>query len=180
MFSKKPSTPKAPWAIRLLTPDFLIDGYYDTEAHPESWPFFSVEIGATPLAVSWLASPRFTPVTTGAGPVPAVVNYRLPDTGNFAAMMPFDDARLAAMRKNGSSQKYPFGAALDVGPYAIRGQLLRPYQKPDDLGLLAGHLSLVVLNTEIEYRLPGAKFTGLRAPWMLVRTHLLQGFDITG
>ena len=64
MFAKKPAGPKAPWAVRLLTADFLVDGYSDTEAHPESWPFFTPQTGASPAGLLWLDRPRFTPVTT--------------------------------------------------------------------------------------------------------------------
>jgi hypothetical protein len=178
VFGKKPATTKAPWAIRVLTPDFLIDGYHDTEAHPESWPFFTPQSGSPPEAMLWLASPRFTPVAAGAVVPPPVTNWLLPYNGSFVAVMPFDDASLAGMQKNASREKYPFPAVLYVGPFTIRGQLLSPYQNPAEFAMIAGHLNVVVVNAEFEYRLPGAQFTGLKTPLALVRTQLLQGFGL--
>ena len=180
MFAKKPNAPKAPWAVRLLTPDFLVDGFTDTEAHPETWPFFTTAVGSTPSGLLWLASPRFTPVASGSAPPPAVTQWLVPYSGNFVALMPFDNASLAAVRKNIADLKYPHAATLYVGPFALRGGLLSNYEAVSYMSTMSGHQCLAMQDVEIEYRLPNPSFTGLKAPLVLVRTHLLQGIGLVG
>ena len=178
MFTKKPAGPKAPWAVRLLTADFLVDGFCDTEAHPEGWPFFTPQTGTAPAGLLWLDRPRFTPVAAGMTPQPAVSQWVLPYSSNYVALMPFDDASLAAMRKNAADDKYAKAAVVHVGPFAIRGQLMSPYEATSYMSTMAHHLSYTMTDVEIEYRGPNPQFTGLKSPLALVRTHLLQGIGL--
>ena len=180
MFSHKPAPPKTPWAVRVLTPDFLVDGYTDTDAHPDSWPFFGPQTGRLEAIFLWLSSPRFTPTSAASGAPPNVSAWLVPYTGDLVAVLPFDDASLAAMQKNAADAKHAFAAVLLAGPYLIRGQLLSLYEKPDDIAVMSGHHSLAVANAEIEYRLPGAQFTGLKSPLMIVHTRHMQGLALTG
>jgi hypothetical protein len=178
MFSKKPTAPKAPWAVRLLTPDFLVDGYTDTEAHPETAPFFAPHGSSLPTGMLWLDSPRFTPVAAGAALPPAISQWVLPYSSNHVAVLPFDAASLAAVRKNAENFKYSFKAALAVGPYMIRGLLMSDYEAVSYLSLMAGRLSLAVQDAEIECRLPQTQMAAFKAPMVLVRTLLLQGIGL--
>ena len=179
MFSKKPAIPKAPWAVRVLTPDFLIDGQVDTEAHPESWEFFSPSVSRNDSGLLWLNAPRFTATSANSGAAPAVSTWVVPLSGGVVAVLPFDNASLAEMQKNVADFNHPYPALLHVGPFAIRGQLLSEFDKAADVSNMAGYHSLAVANAEIEYRLPGAAFTGLKSPLMLVHMRRLQGFALT-
>ena len=180
MFSKKPATAKAAWAVRLLTPDFLVDGYADSEAHPESRPFFTPDTGSTPAGTLWLETPRFTQLVTGAAAAPSVSRWLLPYNGHYAALLPFDNASLAAVTKNAQNHKYAFPAVLHVGPFAINGQLLSEYEAVDYLNTMANHACLAMREVEISYRLPGAQMAAFKAPLALVRTQLLQGIGLLG
>ena len=178
MFQKKPTIPKAPWAVRLLTPDFLVDGFTDSEAHPEIWPFFTTEIGASPTGLLWLDAPKFTPVIAGTPVPPAVSQWVLPFAGEFMAVMPFDDACLAAVRKNIASLKSPHAVVVHAGPFALRGQLLSEYAAVSYLSTMSAHMTLAIQDVEIEYRRPNPNFTGLKAPLVLVHTRALQGIGL--
>jgi hypothetical protein len=178
MFSKKPAGPKAPWAVRMLTPDFLVDGFSDTEAHPESWPFFAPHSGNVPTGMLWLDNPSFLPVTAEASAPPAVSQWVVPYSSNYVAVMPFDMASLAAVRKNAERQKNSFATVLYVGPFSIRGRLLSEYGAVPYLSTMAGHLSLAVQDAEIACRLPNPRMTAFKAPMVLVRTQLLQGIGL--
>jgi hypothetical protein len=175
MFTKKPATPKAPWAVRLLTTDFLVDGYSDNETHPESWPFFTPATGTAPAGLLWLDRPRFTPVSTGTPPQPPASQWMLPFSASYVAVLPFDDASLAAMSKNAADRKNAFPAIVHVGPFALRGKLMSEYAAVSYMSTMATHMSYVMQEVEIEYRGPNPGFTGLKSPLALVRTHLLQG-----
>src|SRR3569832_1770705 len=124
MFAKKPAVPKAPWAVRLLTPDFLVDGFCDNEAHPESWPFFTAYTDAATKALLWLDAPRFTVVAAGGAPPLDVKQWVAPYGGQHVALLPVYEASLAAIRKNIACHKYAFAAVLHAGPFSVRGQLL--------------------------------------------------------
>jgi len=178
MFSKKPAAPKAPWAVRLLTPDFMVDGYTDTDAHPESWPFFTPEVGSTPSGMLWLGTPRFMPLVTGGTTTPNVSRWLLPYHSSYAALLPFDNASLEAVTKNVQNQKYAVPAVLHVGPFALQGQLLSAYETIPYLSNMAGHLCLAMRAVEISYRLPGAQMAAFKTPLALVRTQLLQGIGL--
>ncbi len=178
MFSKKPAQPKAPWAIRVLTPDYLIDGALDSDEHPESWPFFSPEADVSSGGMLYLASPRFTPVSPNAGAPPTVSQWLLPGDGLYAAVMPLDEAGLAALRKSVSSFKHTFAAVLHAGPYAIWGQLLSNFESAGDLYNLARHRNLAVQDATIEHRQPGAAFAGLKAPLVMVSMRQLLGIGL--
>jgi len=178
MFTKKPTGPKAPWAVRLLTTDFLVDGFTDTEAHPDTWPFFSPQTGSPPTGLLWLDSPRFTPVAAGTPPQAAVKQWVVPYSSQYVAVMPFDNTSLAAVRKNADSHKYAHAAVLHVGPFAIRGQLLSTYEAVSYLSTMAAHLSFAMQDAEIESRLPNPQFGVLKAPLVLVRAQLLQGIGL--
>jgi len=180
MFQKKPSAPKAPWTVRVLTADFLVDGFADTEAHPESWAFFTTAVGSTPTGLLWLDGPKFTPVIAGVAAPPAVRQWVLPFTGDFTALMPFDDACLAAVRKNIASLKEPHAALVHAGPFALRGQLLSEYGAVSYLSTMSGHLSLAMQDVEIEYLRPNPGFSGLKAPLVLLHTRALQGIGLLG
>ena len=180
MFSKKPAAPRAPWAVRLLTPDLLVDGFTDSEAHPESWPFFAPHGGSVPTGMLWLDRPSFLPVTADAVAPTGVSQWVVPYSSNYVAVMPFDNASLAAVRKNTEGQKYSFAAVLYVGPFSIRGKLLSEYEAAPYLSTMAGHLSFAVQDAEIACRLPNPRMTAFKAPMALVRTQLLQGIGLIG
>jgi hypothetical protein len=180
MFAKKGVAPKAPWAVRLLTPDFLIDGYVDLEAHSEGAPFFQRQTGTLPLAALWLTSARFQATGPSSGPAPAANNWSLAYSAAFVAVIPNDEPSLTATRAYTSDLRSAFPAELYVGPYAIRGQLLSPAAHTGDFAMLGSYLSLVVKDAEIDYRLPGAQLSGLKAPLAVVRTLLLQGIGLLG
>jgi hypothetical protein len=180
MFGKKGVAPKAPWAVRLLTPDFLIDGYTDLDSHSEGAPFFQRQTGSMPLGALWLTSVRFQATGPSSGTAPTANNWSLAYSAAFVAAIPNDEASLTATRLNIADLRNAFQAELFVGPYAIRGQLLSPAAHAGDFAMFGSYHSLVVKDAVIDYRLPGAQLTGLKAPLAVVRTLLLQGIGLLG
>jgi hypothetical protein len=180
MFSKKPAMAPALWAVRLLTPEYVVDGYSDNAAHPESWPFFGPQGSTAHPGLLWLDGPRFTAVAAG-GSVPANVRqWVVPYSSSYVAVLPNDAASLAAARKSAEGHKFSFAAVLTVGPYSIRGQLMSEYEAVSNLGMMAGRLSLAVQEAEIECRLPQSPLAAFKAPLVVVRTQLLQGIGLLG
>ena len=178
MFGKKPAPPKAPWAVRLLTPDFVVDGYLDFEEHPESWPFFTPQAAATTTATLWLDAPRFTPTSATAGAPPEVSQWLVPFDNSHVAVLPLDEASLAAMRKNASSYRFPIAAVVHLGPYVVHGQLLSCYEDVADLSTLTHNRCLAMQDATIERRRPGAPFAGLQAPLVMLNGHWLAGIGL--
>ncbi len=179
MFAKKPPVPKAPWSLRVLTPDFVVDGYHDPDQHSGSGPFFSPEPAETTMATLWLDAPRFTPASPGAGAPPVVSQWLVPFTGSYVAVVPLDATSLAVMRRNVANYKHPFAAVLHVGPYAVFGQLLSDFDDVNDLDILAHHRNLAVQDATVEHRLPGAPFAGLQAPLVMFNGRWVVGIGLT-
>src|SRR5712692_5574900 len=142
MIAKKGVAPKPPWAVRLLTPDFLIDGYTDLDTHSEGAPFFQRQTGSMPLAALWLTSARFQATGPSSGPAPAADNWSLAYSAAFVAVIPNDEPSLTATRAYTSDLRKAFQAELYVGPYAIRGELLSPAAHAGDFAMLGSYLSL--------------------------------------
>ena len=179
MFARKPPAPKAPWSVWVLTPDFVIDGYLDPDAHAGSGPFFSPDPAETATATLWLDSPRFTPTGPGAGAPPVVNHWLVPFSGNYLAVAPLDEVSLALMRHNVAGYQHPFAVTLHVGPYAVYGQLLSDFDDVNDLDLLAHRRILAVQDATIAHRLPSALFAGWQAPLVMVNGRGVTGIGLT-
>jgi hypothetical protein len=171
MFGKKQSTPKALWAVQLLTTDYLVDGNLDPDDPTGSW-FLHVQSGELAMATLTLTQARMQPTGGLNATMPTAAKWSLPSTGMFVACIPRDEGGTAYALKRNSSSKHPIAGVVFVGPYAIRGTILSPDAGVD---ILAGYLTFAMQQVVIDCLAPGARLTGLAAPYVLVRSLLLHG-----
>ena len=176
MFGKKQSTPKALWAVQVLTTDFLVDGQMDYDDPSGPWWFLQAQSGALAVATLSLTQASFQP-TAGQNiqPTPAA-NWVLPSSGQFVAAIPRDEASTAYAMKENSSSRHPIPAVVFAGPYAIRGTILSP---DPNLYILSGYSIFAMQGAVIDCLAPGSRLHGLAAPYLLVRSLLVHGI-VTG
>ena len=89
----------------------------------------------------------------------------------FVAIIPRDEASTAFVAKNNTSKNL-IPADIYVGPYIIHGTILSP---DNSFSILRYYFNFGVRDAVIDCQLPDTKLQGLKAPFVMVRTHLLQG-----
>ena len=172
MFGKKqPPTPKLPWDIQLLTPDYVVQGHMDGDDPTGGW-FLNVQ--PSDLAVATLKLTQASVQPTGALNVnlPTGGTWLLPSTAQFVAVIPRDEASTAYAIKNKGHSQHPIPVVVFVGPYAIRGTVLSP---DTYLDILSDYQTFAMQDVVIDCLTPGARLTGLTAPYIVVRSLLLHG-----
>lgn len=162
-----------PWAIQVLTPDYLVDGLYDEKQDNSTAEFFFKSDAGDSLgreASMHLTAVRFQPTRHMTIPASSATDWFV-YSYSFVAIIPRDENSTIYVAKN-NNFKNLIPADIYVGPYLIHGTILSRDKK---LSIFRYWFSIAVRDAEIECQLPGAKLQDLKAPFALVRTHLLQG-----
>jgi hypothetical protein len=176
MFAKKPSTPKPLWAVQLLTTEYLVDGSLDYDDSSGSWWFLEAQAGQLALETLNLKQASFQPTAGLNVSMPAAATWSTPSTAAYVACIPRDEASTAYALKQNSSWRNPIPAVVFVGPYSIRGNILSREQQ---LGSMQISGIFPMQQAVIDCLAPGARLTGLAAPYLLVHSLLLHGI-VTG
>ena len=159
------------WSVQVLTPDYLIDGNFDSK-DVGGLSFFSMQTGSNvPVASLQLSSALLQPTGNLAMPITPVAKWITSFNDAFVGVIPLDEPSTAHALKNNKAP-HPVPADVYVGPYLIRGIVMSPDK---NLEILGDVLSFLVQNARITCLTSGAQMTEIRAPNMLVRTLLLQG-----
>jgi hypothetical protein len=163
------------WAIQVLTPDYLVDGLFDESLNTSTAMYYFKEWydadGILAISASLhLTAVQFQPTRLMAGPSSPATDW-WGFSYSLVALIPRDESSLAHVTKN-FNPKVVIPADIYVGPYRIHGTILSPDRQ---LGALRYYFNFAVRDAEIECLETGAKFQGLKAPYAIVRTHLLQG-----
>jgi hypothetical protein len=169
MFGKK--QPKAPWAVQLLTNDYLVSGHLDGDDPTGPW-FLQVQASDLAMATLTLTDAGVEPAAGQTIQATRVAKWVLPATGLWVGVLPRDDGSLAYCTDQNSNSKHPIPATAYVGAYEIRGTVLSPDKYVD---ILAGYPSFAMQNVTINSLAPGARVKDFQAPYIVLRTLLLQG-----
>lgn len=170
MFGKKPAAPKTPWTVQVLTRDYLVEG--QTDGDDPTGPWF-VTVQAKDLAMATLTLSPFTlqPTAGVGGPQRPASHWVLPSTAEFVAVIPRDPGSTAYALKHRGPHGASIPAEVLVGQYALRGGVLSP---DSDLDILSGYQTFGMQDVVIDCLAPGARLTNFAAPYLVVRTLLLQ------
>jgi hypothetical protein len=172
MFGKKqPATPKTPWTVQVLTRDYLVEGSTDGDDPTGPW-FVTVQAEDLAMATLTLTQPNFQPTAGVSGTLRPASKWVLPSTAEFVAVIPRDPGSTAYALKHRGPHGATLAAEVLVGQFAIRGTLLSP---DNDLDILAGYQTFGMQDVVIDCLAPGARLTNFAAPYLVVRTLLLQG-----
>lgn len=179
MFGNKSVSQKSSWAVQVLTPDYLVDGYFDSEEDKmETAILFKADkdpniYDTGNVHFLTLTSARLQPISPVNNPINSVVlpKWNMSAMSVFVAIIPRDEASTAYFMKMNPA-KHAIAADVYVGPYIIHGTIVSP---ESDLMELTAYHTFAVRDAEIEHLYSGTPLTGLKMPCLLVNTHLLQG-----
>jgi hypothetical protein len=173
--SNKQPEPKNRWAIQVLTTEYLIDGYDESDQGlMAGWETFflseNFEIGP-------LTSVQVQPTGNLTAPLQSFSKWDLARRELVVAVIPRDEAGLKMARKASSKYKHAFQTVLYAGPYIVRGMWMEAGTDPE-FELSRGGDAILLTEAAIDCQLPGTKLTGLTAPWLFVNIHLVHGLSI--
>jgi hypothetical protein len=159
------------WALQLLTPDYLIDGFCDTDRYP-IFTFSSTNYqNCLPTDALQLSSTTIRPTGSLTVPVDSAPNWNVTFYNGFIAVIPKDEASTHFFRSNLS--QYPtVPVDVYVGPYIICGAL--PIEKRE-FKKLEFLFSFVVRDAEIDCLWPNSFLHNYKVPYAMVRTLQVQG-----
>jgi hypothetical protein len=160
------------WALQVLTPDYIIDGLCDTERY-SPFTFCSANYQcAVPTDALQLEKVKLKSVGPNLAPPPeSIPNWNITFYNGFIAVIPNDEASTQFFHSNLSH--YPmYPVDVYAGPYLFRGDL--PIEKKD-FKKLEFLYSYILKDVEIDCLCPDSFFHGVKVPYAMVRTLLVQG-----
>jgi hypothetical protein len=160
-----------PWAIQVLTMDYLIAGQIDGSDILQQAIFSLPGRHLDSRTAVTLTSVQIQP--TGSLPVPggSISSWTLGVPLGVIGVIPRDEKSMAEVLRN-KNEKETVPVGMLIGPYVIRGTL---YVNPKYVLRATGENGLTLKNVEIDRITPDSILKGLKAPAMVVSTHLLQG-----
>ena len=162
--SKKPPVSEMPWAIQVLTTEYLMDGtvqpdvYRSPAYNGDLFVAASDTVGESGLKTFQflhLTAVQVKPTGNLTTPVQSFSEWRLAACANVVAIIPNDDASQQAAQKAFKHCKYPVGAVVYAGPYRIRGTALSDSAGSLHAPLMTEWSLLPIQEAEIDSQLPG-------------------------
>ncbi len=163
-----------PWAIQVLTADYLISGL----SRPEDDIFYYVQgfKFADPFEGPVLESVDLQPTGNLVTPRQHLEKWRLAYCATVIAIIPSDQAGLGAARATFYEARHPLPVVLYAGPYVVQATLLS--EDPGGETLFTSRRSFIpAAGAHIECQAPGTQWKGIRVPWLLLNGGLLQGYS---
>jgi len=163
------------WTLQVLTLDYLVEGLFDdnNDNHTATYYFRSWYDDEGKLAISaslHLTQVHIQPTRNATPPISSAAEW-WSFSNNLIAVIPRDENSLAHVAKN-NSPKSVIPADIFVGPYRIHGSVLCPDKQ---LSSVRYYFTFVVQDAEILCLDAETKLPSLKAPYAIVRTHLIQG-----
>lgn len=147
------------WTVQLLTTEFLLTGYLDAERYRYLFSLFS------DFEECYLRNARVEPTGRLKAAPRQLVSWVTVYWDNMVALIPRDEPSTEFALKNNDIFKIPFPGEVYSGPYRLRGTILSP-------GKFAREFStysfLTMRDVTVESLEPGAQWSGLTAPYLLV------------
>ena len=161
MFGKKK---RLSFALQVLTAEYLIEGTFESDL---SLQYFSRH---DQLVLLPLTSVQIQ--TTGPVDIPTrTCTQFVVAGGNVVALIPrIEITQMAEYEMMWKLNKNPLLGVFHVGAYVMEGKLMLQvadfFENP-----------MLMVDVHIASRVPGARWGGLHAPFALVNTRLLDGYE---
>jgi hypothetical protein len=185
--AKKPHVDQAPWSLQILTTEHLIEGSFHADKYAvggedifaQSTVYDEDETNYDTFDEMRLMQARIQPAGNLATPVQTFPGLELPSFDLVVAIIPADDASLAAAKKAYKAHRHPLDAVIYAGPYLLRAKLLSDH--PDaSRSPFSDNWLVPLADVVIDCQVPGARLTTFRAPWLLLNGALVHAFWIDG
>ena len=158
--------PKIPWHVQALTLDYLVDGYIDS-SHDKAY-FRAMDNALYNIG---LANVHFQATGSLPGPARDSAPWTLVYGEQLVALVPCDEASLVNAVQLNNGYKVATQAEVYAGSYVIRGTVL---SYDANGSVFQSFRSFPVQDAEVICRLPGAQWTGLKAPYLVVMSQHKQ------
>ena len=160
MFQPLP-TPAKNWAIDVLTTDFLISGHVDGDRNRLAFQLLGGDYSSIVIS-----SARIQPTGNLATPDALAAQWTVAYGDTVVAVIPRDQASLDYAVKSNADWKNPLPAEVYAGHYLIRGAVLSP---GNNLRAFAAYTAgIAIQQAQITSLVPGARLSGLSAPYLLL------------
>ncbi|MHC1781507.1 MAG: hypothetical protein AB9891_01875 [Anaerolineaceae bacterium] len=160
-----------PWSIQVLTLDYLISGIIDGNDILQKAIFNLAGRNWDSLSSITLHSIQFQPVGSRSVPSENISSLFLGVPFGIIGVIPRDEKSLAEVLHN-KNEKETSRVGMLIGPYIIHGTL---FGNPKYVQRAAAMNGLTLQNVEIDGSEQGTTIRGLKAPAIVISTHLLQG-----
>lgn len=161
----------APWAVKVLTTDYLVEGEMDGN-YPGNKYFLWGQQTSKPAGAVTLTKVKFQPVAGTEAPSSATATWMVTFNPTLVAVIGNDETTIALLLEHAG--KTPVPVELRLGPFALRGTLLLPVPS-ERIADVLGSFGFVMQNVEIDCVAAGSRLRGLKAQALLMNTALLQG-----
>ncbi len=160
-----------PWAIQVLTLDYLIDGQIDGSNSLQAavLGLNNVIAGLAPLT---LTSVQVQPTGSLTAPSDHPTSWMIDFNQTIIGVIPKDEKSIAEFQKR-NIQKSTVAVEMVIGPYFVRGTAY--HRLSSDLLYRLPQVPLALKDVEIDQITPDSKLKGWKAPFMIAFTKLLQG-----
>ena len=160
--------PLPPWAVQILTPEYLVDGYSDSEDN--IFEYLSVADSDDDFDYTF-TSARVQPTGLLTIPPFSCQEWTCAFLTSVVAVLPRDDASLKAVQKAWEDSEYSYRAELFAGPYLIRGAIQSDSQDHPSFATF-----MLVTGATVESLLPGAQLARLNADALALNGMHVHGF----
>ncbi len=164
-----------PWAIQVLTTEYVVDGYIQPEEDIFRW---ARQYGLTDaFECAPLTSVQILPAGQLNTPPQSFTTWEFSYCTTIVMIIPGDEASRKAAPRDYRDYRHPFRAVIYAGPYVIRATVL---SDSEETGMLfVDHKGFIPLrDAEIDCQLPGSRLTGLKVPWLVLNGGLLHGYSL--
>jgi hypothetical protein len=161
----------APWAVQVLTVDYLVEGWIDPDIRGHKYFFTATQTGK-PAGSLIMTDVKVQATSTAEAPSSATGTWMVTYNPTVVAIIGRDATVDSFIIEHAAHTQVP--TEMRVGPYSIRGTLLLPVpaqRLPDVLG----SFGFAMQNAVIDCVVGGSKLRGLKASTLMVSTALLQG-----
>ena len=177
--AKQPATGKMPWSMRVLTTEYLIDGLFDWDGQYFKFDLARDVSGEKGVRAFWFrvwTEVQVQPTGNLTMPLQSLPEWTLASGINVVAIIPNDEACRQAAQRVFNNALHPLKAVIYAGPYRIRCTFLSSAANGFNAPYLITEWGLFpVLDAVIDSQLPGARLTGLQAPWLLLNGGMVHG-----
>jgi hypothetical protein len=172
---KKKAEPAVPWAIQVLTTEYLVEGY----VRPDDDPFLEIsDENLDNTSSLQLTNVSVRPTGGLAAPARSYPVWNLIFWNRVVALIPRDDASLAAARQLEESRTHPLEVEVYIGPYRVLGTLHLSQPDVTDAWTPGVEMFAVLTDATLENLTPGAQVDKLTAPWLMLNGSQMHGFAV--
>jgi hypothetical protein len=162
--------PNHPWAIQILTPDYVVAGNIVPGDDMDIILNGDYEYYKDRCILTF-TDVQMRSVNNPAGSVINASELLIKQRSGLLALIPRDDAGLQAFQKASGNKDYSLRIVMYSGVYIIRASI-----NPGGL-YASGACFMHTKDAKIEYQSQNANLKPIDAQWLVINTEMIQGYS---